>query len=171
MQKDTVVPLRQPEGRDLLSTMLREGAQRLIAEALRAEFDAFLSQFAARRGEHGRAAVVRNFDGGGLPWLYLHGLSTGDMREALTVRWVPRRRVCRRRRTARLKQRWSRESEAWRRKPLSKGALGALYGPTTSTRGCALRDERLCALVVIEVKQKYQSNSVAASARVHQIRQ
>jgi hypothetical protein len=38
MKKDTVVPLRQPEGKDLLSTMLREGAQRLIAEALQAEF-------------------------------------------------------------------------------------------------------------------------------------
>jgi hypothetical protein len=31
MRKDRVVPLRQPEGRDLLSTVLREGAQRLIA--------------------------------------------------------------------------------------------------------------------------------------------
>ena len=42
MKKDTVVPLRQPEGQDLLSTMLREGAQRLIAEALQAEFDEYL---------------------------------------------------------------------------------------------------------------------------------
>lgn len=39
MRKDTVIPLRQPEGQDLLSTMLREGARRLIAEALQAEFD------------------------------------------------------------------------------------------------------------------------------------
>ena len=38
MSKDTVVQLRQPEGQDLLSTMLREGAQRLIAEALQSEF-------------------------------------------------------------------------------------------------------------------------------------
>ena len=53
MKKDTVVQLRQPEGQDLLSTMLREGAQRLIAEALQAEFDEFLSQFAERRDERG----------------------------------------------------------------------------------------------------------------------
>jgi hypothetical protein len=39
MSKDTVVQLHHPEGQDLLSTMLREGAQRLIAEALEAEFD------------------------------------------------------------------------------------------------------------------------------------
>ncbi len=60
MSKDTVVQLRQPEGQDVLSTMLREGAQRLIAEALQAEFDEFLSQFAERRDDQGRAAVVRN---------------------------------------------------------------------------------------------------------------
>ena len=60
MKKDTVVPLRQPEGQDLLSTMLREGAQRLIAEALQAEFDEYLAQFAERRDDEGRLAVVRN---------------------------------------------------------------------------------------------------------------
>ena len=60
MSKHTVVPLRQPEGQDLLSTMLREGAQRLIAEALQIEFDEFLTQFAERRDGQGRAAIVRN---------------------------------------------------------------------------------------------------------------
>ena len=56
MRKDTVVPLRQPEGQDLLSTMLREGAQRLIAEALQAELEEFLSQFVERRDEQGLLA-------------------------------------------------------------------------------------------------------------------
>src|SRR5207249_8292228 len=60
MKKDTVVPLRQPEGQDLLSTMLREDAQRLIAEALQAEFEEYLAQFAERRDDEGRLAVVRN---------------------------------------------------------------------------------------------------------------
>ena len=60
MAKDTVVSLRQPDGQDLLSTMLREGVQRLIAEALQAEFAEFLSQFAGERDEFSRAAVVRN---------------------------------------------------------------------------------------------------------------
>lgn len=36
MKKDTAVPLCQPEGQDLFNTMLREGPQRLIAEALHA---------------------------------------------------------------------------------------------------------------------------------------
>jgi transposase-like protein len=131
MGKDTVVRLQQTEHeQDALSTMLREGAQRLIAEALQAEFEEFLSQFAGERDAMGRAAVVRNgfhpqrevLTGLGavgvqvpkarsriekavafrsslvppyvrraksldaaLPWLYLHGVSTGDMREALAA--------------------------------------------------------------------------------------
>jgi transposase-like protein len=108
--------------------MLREDAQRLIAETLQAEFDVYLGQFAERRDDEGRLAAVRNgwqprrevLTGLGpvgvrvpkarsrvvepavfrsalvppnvrraktvdaaLPWLYLHGVSTGDMREAL----------------------------------------------------------------------------------------
>lgn len=38
MTKDTVVPPRQPGERDLLSTMVRDGDQRLIAVALQAQF-------------------------------------------------------------------------------------------------------------------------------------
>ena len=61
MKKDTVVvQLRQPEEQDLLSTLLREGAQRLIAKALQVEFDEYLGQFAERRAGDGRLAVVRN---------------------------------------------------------------------------------------------------------------
>ena len=52
MGKDRVVHLQQPEHEKIwLSTMLREGAQRLIAEALQAEFDVLLSQFAGQREE------------------------------------------------------------------------------------------------------------------------
>jgi putative transposase len=61
MKKDTVVELRRPApGQDLLSTMLRDGAQRLVAQAVQAEFEEFLSRFSGDRVEDGRAAVVRN---------------------------------------------------------------------------------------------------------------
>ena len=61
MGKDTIVQLQQPEyEKDPLSTMLREGAQQLIAGALQAEVEEFLSRFAGKRDEFGRAAVVRN---------------------------------------------------------------------------------------------------------------
>ena len=47
MSKDTVVRLQRPEReQDLLSALLREGAQRLIAEALQAEFEEFLAPYA-----------------------------------------------------------------------------------------------------------------------------
>lgn len=47
--------------RDRIScTMLREGAQRLVAQAVQAEFEDFLARFALARTEDGRAAVVRN---------------------------------------------------------------------------------------------------------------
>ena len=128
MKKDTVVELRRPaQGQDLLSTMLREGAQRLVAQAVEAEFADFLARVSGERLADGRAAVVRNgfqpereiLTGLGavsvrvpkarsraeepavfrsalvppyvrraksveavLPWLYLHGVSTGNMQEA-----------------------------------------------------------------------------------------
>ena len=61
MKKDTVVELRRPgQGQDLLSTMLRDGAQRLVAQAVEAEFADFLARAAGERLADGRAAVVRN---------------------------------------------------------------------------------------------------------------
>jgi hypothetical protein len=55
-----VVPLRQPEGQDLLNTVMREGAQRLIVEALQVEFEEFLSQFVGQRPgtNAGRSCVM-----------------------------------------------------------------------------------------------------------------
>ena len=61
MKKDTVVELRRPaQAEDLLSTMLRDSAQRLVAQAVQVEFEDFLGRFAGERFEDGRAAVVRN---------------------------------------------------------------------------------------------------------------
>ena len=60
----TVVP--DPADRDnpgpssLIDEIVREGARRMLAEALAAEVDAYIAQFAAERGEDGRRLVVRN---------------------------------------------------------------------------------------------------------------
>ena len=52
MKKDTVVELRRPaQGQDLLSTMLRDGAQRLVAQAVQAEFEEFLARLSGERLE------------------------------------------------------------------------------------------------------------------------
>jgi putative transposase len=206
MSKDTVVPLQQPEhGQDLLSTMLREGAQQLIAQALQAEFEQFLSQFAEQRDEFGRAAVVRNgfqprrevLTGLGpvgvrlpkvrsrteksavfhsalvppyvrraksldaaLPWLYLHGVSTGDMREALAALVGPEAKGLSAAVVARLKRRWSQEYRVWRRQKLGKDRWVYLWADGIYS-GLRAEDGRLCALVVIGVNERAQKRFLA----------
>jgi transposase-like protein len=60
----TIVP--DPAGRDgsapesLIDEIVREGARRMLAEASRAEVEAYIAQFAGERGEDGRRLVVRN---------------------------------------------------------------------------------------------------------------
>jgi transposase-like protein len=60
----TVVP--DPAARDsagsssLIDEIVREGARRMLAEALQAEVDAYIARFAAERDEDGRRLVVRN---------------------------------------------------------------------------------------------------------------
>src|SRR5689334_23121649 len=51
---------RRPEGVGLIDEIVREGARRMLAEALRAEVDAYIAAFRDERDEHGRRLVVRN---------------------------------------------------------------------------------------------------------------
>src|SRR5258708_29400655 len=44
----------------LIDEIVREGARRMLAEALRAEVDAYIAAFAAERDDSGRRLVVRN---------------------------------------------------------------------------------------------------------------
>src|SRR3989440_858671 len=44
----------------LIDEIVREGARRMLAEALRAEVDAYIAAFCAERDENGRRLVVRN---------------------------------------------------------------------------------------------------------------
>ncbi|MGW6505129.1 IS256 family transposase [Nonomuraea angiospora] len=44
----------------LIDELAREGARRMLAEALKAEVDAYIAQFTDERDEHGRRLVVRN---------------------------------------------------------------------------------------------------------------
>jgi transposase-like protein len=44
----------------LIDEIVREGARRMLAEALQAEVDAYIAQFTAERDENGRRLVVRN---------------------------------------------------------------------------------------------------------------
>lgn len=66
MKTDTVTKLRRPASADQLppddplTKILREGAQKLIAQAVEAELQTFLELHAHKRTEDGLKAVVRN---------------------------------------------------------------------------------------------------------------
>jgi transposase-like protein len=51
---------RRPVGVALIDEIVREGARRMLAEALQAEVDAYITQFRDERDENGRQLVVRN---------------------------------------------------------------------------------------------------------------
>jgi putative transposase len=60
----TVVPLRQPDAvNDPLTAVLRDGARRLLAQAVEAEADAFLTSMQDARLADGRERVVRHGHG------------------------------------------------------------------------------------------------------------
>ena len=61
MTEDTVVALRQPgEFEDLLTDVLRQGARKLLAQAVEAEVADFLSAHADLTTEDGRQRLVRH---------------------------------------------------------------------------------------------------------------
>lgn len=206
MKKDTVVELRRPDaGKDLLTTMLREGAQQLIADAVQAELEGFLAHFADERVDDGRAAVVRNgfqperaiLTGIGpigvripkvrsrseapavfhsqlvppyvrraksvdaaLPWLYLHGISTGNMREALGALVGKDAAGLSPAVIARLKSKWAKEYQTWRGAKLGRERWAYLWADGIYS-GLRDEDERLCALVVIGVNERGQKRFLA----------
>ena len=62
MIKDNVIALKKPESIivDQITEILRQGARKLIAQALEAEIDHFLSQHAGLTDDLGRQRIVRN---------------------------------------------------------------------------------------------------------------
>jgi hypothetical protein len=61
MKKNNVTELVQPRGfKDQLTEILRQGARRLILQAVEAEFASFLQSYENKRLEDGRRRVVRH---------------------------------------------------------------------------------------------------------------
>ena len=216
MKEHSVVQFRNPEEvRDALHGLLREGAQGLIAQAVQAELQEFLFQFAGQQDESGRTAVVRNgyqpersiltgigpvsvrvpkvrsrtdsaavFRSGlvppyvrraraveaALPWLYLHGVSTGDMSEALAALVGPEAAGLSAAVVSRLKHRWVGEYQAWRRASLGKDRWVYLWADGIYS-GLRAEDERLCALVVIGVNERGEKHFLAIEDGVRESKQ
>ena len=62
MSNNNVFDIKKPEPflDDQITTIIRQGARRLLAQALEAEIDLFISQYAELLDEAGRQRVVRN---------------------------------------------------------------------------------------------------------------
>lgn len=62
MNQNNVIEFKKPgtEPRDLLTDLLRDGAKKLIQEAVEAELESFLAEFREKRLPNGHQAIVRN---------------------------------------------------------------------------------------------------------------
>ena len=62
MNKDNVIPIRKPERfvDDPITDILRSGARKLLAEALEAEIEIFLSEYSDLKNTYGKKRVTRN---------------------------------------------------------------------------------------------------------------
>lgn len=95
-----------------------------------------------------------------LPWLYLKGISTGEMSEALKVLVGPQAKGLSASTVSRLKQVWAQEYCEWSKEDLSKERWVYLWadGIYSGLRG---EDTKLCALVIIGVNEYGEKHFLA----------
>jgi len=95
-----------------------------------------------------------------LPWLYLRGISTGDMREALSVLLGEDAKGLSPALVGRLKAQWSEDYLAWNRRNLSGERYVYVWadGIYSTLRG---EDDRLCLLVLIGVSEQGEKRLLA----------
>ncbi len=83
-----------------------------------------------------------------LPWLYLKGISTGEMQAALEALVGPEAKGLSASTVARLKQSWRAEYDAWRQRRVDEGEWAYIWVDGIYS-GLRAAEHRLCALVVI----------------------
>ena len=97
-----------------------------------------------------------------LPWLYLRGISTGDMQEALSVLLGDEAKGLSPAVVSRLKAQWADDYQAWNRRDLSQERYVYVWadGIYSTLRG---EDDRLCLLVLIGVNEQGDKRLLALS--------
>jgi transposase-like protein len=193
MQECTKPEHEDRGGSDSLTDLIRTGAQKLIAQALRVEVADLLASYADQRDEQGHARVVlsghqptRDIQTGigpitvqvpkvrsrqgdpvtfhsalvppyvhktarleaAIPWLYLKGISTGEMQPALEALVGPEAKGLSASTVARLKQVWREEYAIWRQRRLDADQWVYIWVDGIYS-GLRAERQRLCALVVI----------------------
>jgi putative transposase len=105
-----------------------------------------------------------------LPWLYLHGISTGNMSAALLALVGPEAAGLSAAVVSRLKSRWAGEYQAWRRASLGKDRWVYVWADGIYS-GLRAEDERLCVLVVIGVNERGEKHFLAIEDGVRESKQ
>ena len=95
-----------------------------------------------------------------LPWLYLKGISSGEMGAALKVLLGPDAKGLSANTVSRLKRAWAGEYDSWREQPLGKEPWVYIWadGVYSGLRG---QDDKLCALVIIGVNARGEKHFLA----------
>ena len=95
-----------------------------------------------------------------LPWLYLKGVSSGEMGEALKVLIGVEAKGLSASTVSRLKQVWGQEYQSWRDEPLDKDRWVYIWadGVYSGLRG---EQMKLCALVIIGVNERGEKHFLA----------
>ncbi len=88
-----------------------------------------------------------------LPWLYLKGVSTGEMSAALEVLVGPEAKGLSASTVSRLKRTWSEEYQAWREVPLDRDRWVYVWADGVYS-GLKAEQAKLCALVIIGVNER-----------------
>ena len=95
-----------------------------------------------------------------IPWLYLKGISSGEMNAALKVLVGPDAKGLSANVVSRLKQAWAKEYQDWRQRKLDKDRWVYIWadGVYSGLRG---EDAKLCALVIIGVNERGEKHFLA----------
>jgi len=95
-----------------------------------------------------------------LPWLYLKGVSSGEMGAALKVLLGPDAKGLSANTVSRLKRGWAKEYDSWREQPLDKEPWVYIWadGVYSGLRG---EQDKLCALVIIGVNARGEKQFLA----------
>ena len=95
-----------------------------------------------------------------IPWLYLKGISTGEMQAALEALVGPEAKGLSASTVARLKQTWREEYETWRQRRLDEERWVYIWVDGIYS-GLRAEQHRLCALVVIGVNARGEKHFLA----------
>ena len=105
-----------------------------------------------------------------IPWLYLKGISSGEMNAALQTLLGPQAKGLSASVVSRLKQTWAGEYQDWRQESLAKDRWAYIWadGVYSGLRG---EEAKLCALVIIGVNERGEKHFLAIEDGVREATQ